>query len=242
MIVLSHKVLKRGCRQIIARAPTVSSSEVPAFVGYCLAYVKILMHHHHLEEDNLFPALKDKIPALQQRLEEHEAMMGSINAFTAYLTALSPGTPAATVAATPSPATPPPATPTPTATPAAASGGGGGGSAKQAFDATTFVSLVTPIQDFVVPHLAAEEVDLTAATLKAAGVTEDEVKEILKKMTEQGMKADKTVELAFMLRHFSSEERSIFFAEVPWLVRKVIFPSFTLRHNKYWKHASAKEE
>ncbi|KAI9326650.1 hypothetical protein DFJ73DRAFT_865414 [Zopfochytrium polystomum] len=214
MLDLSHKVLRRGCRQIDRHAPTLTQADVPAFVGYCIAFVKNIEEHHKQEEELMFPVFAAKVGGVATRLEEHKLVAEALRTFSAHLHALDPST-----------------LPSPPSSPPAALG----------YDPSTFLDAFSPIRDVVIPHMTSEDGDISPATLRAGGVSEAEVRGVIRAMAVAGRATDRTVGLAFMLVHMGTDERAVFFGNVPWFLRDYVFPSFTLWNGAYWKFASTED-
>ncbi|KAI9326649.1 hypothetical protein DFJ73DRAFT_865411 [Zopfochytrium polystomum] len=215
MLGLTHEVLRRGCRQIELHAATVAEPDVPAFVGYCVAFARNLAEHHDLEEQVLFPALKDKVTGLATRHDEHEKLAEALKSFTTHLYSLD-----ATLYPTDAPAPAP---------------------SKLAFSSSAFLAAFSPIRDVVVPHMTSEDGDMSPATLRGNGVEEETVRSLIREMGARGKATDRSMGLAFMLVHWTGDERAVFFGNVPWFVRDYVFPTFTLWNSAYWKYASTEK-
>ncbi|KAJ1537581.1 hypothetical protein HK405_014523, partial [Cladochytrium tenue] len=108
-----------------------------------------------------------------------------------------------------------------------------------AWSASRFTEAFGPVVEVVLPHVTAEEGDVAPGALRAAGIEDDEARAVLAAMAEEGMKADRTTVLAFMLVHLTREERAAFFGKMPWAVHELVMPVYTLPHAGWWRFAAA---
>lgn len=73
-MTLSHNSLIRGYNSIYQQAPRLPSSEYASFVGYCLAWHRLVDAHHHFEEVYFFPAIEEATGqkgVMDGEVEEH---------------------------------------------------------------------------------------------------------------------------------------------------------------------------
>jgi hypothetical protein len=57
-MTLSHNSLIRGYNGIYQQAPKISMRDYPDFIGYCLAWHRLVESHHYFEEIHFFPAIE----------------------------------------------------------------------------------------------------------------------------------------------------------------------------------------
>ncbi|KAJ3091563.1 hypothetical protein HK102_000102 [Quaeritorhiza haematococci] len=140
VLKLSHDVLRRGAHQMGEYAPKVSNDEAPAFVGYSLAFLSNLLSHHDMEE--------------QVRIKNKIAIFGT----TIFVTSKIPGV----------------STRHDEHVKLAELMGAfkayleGVQSGSEQWSAEKYMSLFTSVKDLVLPHVTAEESDLTPEVLKTA--------------------------------------------------------------------------
>ncbi|KAI8810139.1 hypothetical protein BJ742DRAFT_802284 [Cladochytrium replicatum] len=92
IVVLTHHVLRRGCRQMVDNASTVKDADVQPFVGYSLAFLTTLKEHHDQEETVLFPTLHDSVQVgIDARHEEHVQLAKFMGDFKDYLESVRDG-------------------------------------------------------------------------------------------------------------------------------------------------------
>ncbi|KAI9027088.1 hypothetical protein DFJ74DRAFT_662978 [Hyaloraphidium curvatum] len=203
-LALAHKVLRRGVHQMENNAPKVGEADVPAFVGYSLAFLANLKSHHDQEEQIIFPALDKAAPGLAARHEEHGVLAGAMGNLGGYLEGVRDG--------------------------------------KEPWDHERFAEVLWRVKKVVLPHVDAEEEDLSPADLKSGGVGPDTMAELNKAMAAHGKsQPNKTVDFAFMIAHLSADERAAFFAKAPYFVREWIFWSYTLWNWSWWRYATTSD-
>ncbi|KAJ3341511.1 hypothetical protein HDU93_004670 [Gonapodya sp. JEL0774] len=57
---------------------------------------------------------------------------------------------------------------------------------KETWDAVKFAELLKPVKDTVIPHVTAEESDVVPGSLKAAGISEEEITTLVQNMAQSG--------------------------------------------------------
>ncbi|KAF2011924.1 hypothetical protein BU24DRAFT_353168 [Aaosphaeria arxii CBS 175.79] len=93
-MALIHNSVLRGYNSIYLQAPHVKPEDYADFIGYCLAWFKLVKSHHDDEEANLFPGIVEMLGKEDKEVwgdthHEHEAMLPGLVAFNEYLTTLS---------------------------------------------------------------------------------------------------------------------------------------------------------
>ena len=75
-MAIVHNVIIRGYNSIYQQAPLVRPADVRDFIGYSLAWIDMVIGHHHSEEEVLFPLIEEGagVPGLMDSdKEEHGA-------------------------------------------------------------------------------------------------------------------------------------------------------------------------
>ena len=73
-MTLSHNSLIRGYNGIYQQAPRLRKSDYQDFIGYCLAWHRLVESHHHFEEIYFFPAIEEATGekgVMDGEVEEH---------------------------------------------------------------------------------------------------------------------------------------------------------------------------
>lgn len=93
-MALLHNSILRGYNSIYLQAPHVTPADTPDFIGYCKTWHKFVTSHHDDEEENLFTKVEELLDdktILKETHTEHEAFLGGLAEFNAYLTSVSGG-------------------------------------------------------------------------------------------------------------------------------------------------------
>jgi hypothetical protein len=104
------------------------------------------------------------------------------------------------------------------------------------FDIKTFKEHACKIQIFLLPHLEFEESKINSKTLKQLFPGKaDVLRSILVEIHNDNRGRGKnSTELAFFISHLNEDEKSIVFANVPFLVKNVLFPLYCWIHSDWW--------
>jgi len=57
-MALSHNSIIRGFNSIYQQAPRIAAPDYKDFIGYCIAWHKMVEQHHKHEEVHYFPAIE----------------------------------------------------------------------------------------------------------------------------------------------------------------------------------------
>lgn len=90
-MALSHNSLIRGFNGIYQQAPRIGVSDYQDFIGYCLAWHRLVHEHHHYEEIHFFIAIEEATGqkgVMNNEVDQHAAFHGGLDEFKTYLTGL----------------------------------------------------------------------------------------------------------------------------------------------------------
>ncbi|KAJ3555622.1 hypothetical protein NP233_g12163 [Leucocoprinus birnbaumii] len=75
-----HDTFKFGYESIMKNLdnPTATGEDLPNFLGYCLAWVTSIIHHHDIEEEAVFPFLNQKMDFSGEE-EAHKAIHAGVD-------------------------------------------------------------------------------------------------------------------------------------------------------------------
>ncbi|KAI1359420.1 hypothetical protein F5Y08DRAFT_80323 [Xylaria arbuscula] len=95
-MAFAHNAMLRGLNSIYLQAPHVSKQDASDFLFFVASWSAWVLHHHDLEETNMFPKF-ETIPGIQpgqlsQNIHQHELFAGGLKSLNDYAT----NTPAAT--------------------------------------------------------------------------------------------------------------------------------------------------
>ncbi|KAJ3041381.1 hypothetical protein HK097_002287 [Rhizophlyctis rosea] len=108
---------------------------------------------------------------------------------------------------------------------------------EEKFDREKTEKCLKELQGLMVPHLAAEEKEVTASNLKSLGFTEKEVAEVDKKIGGALAKLDGSIFVPMMYYNMDDDMKSRqWLTHFPWILRSVIFPWFwASKHKLIWQ-------
>ncbi|KAL1297869.1 hypothetical protein AAFC00_006392 [Neodothiora populina] len=90
-MALIHNAILRGFNSVYLQAPHVKPGDYSDFIGYSLAWYKLVKSHHDDEEAELFPKVEGVLNEKgiwEETMLEHESFLEGLAAFNIYLTSL----------------------------------------------------------------------------------------------------------------------------------------------------------
>lgn len=89
-----HNAILRGYNTVYLQASHIKDEDKPAFIGYALAWYKVVKSHHDDEEAELFPKVAGVLHGKDDEIwggthKEHESFLQGLGEFKTYLSRLS---------------------------------------------------------------------------------------------------------------------------------------------------------
>eukprot|EP00808_Paulinella_micropora_P004623 g14135.t1 len=113
--------------------------------------------------------------------------------------------------------------------------------AAKSYDGGAIKQAMVEIQDFLQPHLKAEE-DFVGSANKMSTIQDEDVLRVEKHIREHAMKMDGSIHLAFIVTHLPREQANDFVLDdMPWIVRSLIVP-YSMLTSKFCVRNLTKDE
>ncbi|KAJ7222457.1 hypothetical protein GGX14DRAFT_428806 [Mycena pura] len=86
-MAIAHNMFIRGINAVYAQAEGIKEDQVKPFVFFCVSFLGMIHHHHHLEETLQFPFFETKLGAhaMEHNVEQHHEFMDRMNDLEMYL-------------------------------------------------------------------------------------------------------------------------------------------------------------
>jgi hypothetical protein len=210
----SHAIIRRALSSALAHTEAAAAGGGPApalLVRYCRQFLATLEHHHAMEDEVVFPALRegpldDVIATLGT---EHRELDSAINGVHRLLAGMSLGLGLADAEADAE-------------------------AESMSFDGARLHAALEELRAHLIPHLNVEEAAFASPAFLTGylpGTTRSAVAAIQKRVKV----LDPYTELAFGWSHLQPAERRAFYADMPWFARALLTPLvFVKRHRAVW--------